>query len=1337
MTEPDAKPRRRRFWRYLLLALALGLAGFGGFAWYASTDSFQAMVRERLVRELETVTGGRVELGAFHAVPFHFLVGVSNLTIHGKEAADQLPLVHIDRLEAKIKVLSVLGFEFGFDWIKLDQPVIHLIAYPDGQTNQPEPRTRASSSTNPVQKLFSLSIGRIDVNDGALYVNDRKIPLDFSANDVGARMSYSHLPRRYRGELHVGKAETTYADFRPVAWVLDTQFDLEEKRLQIHDMKVTSGASNLEASGKLEDFADPKFSGNYKTNLNLAEVAAIVHRPELRRGTLEAEGSGSWSKTDFSSDGNLAIKELEIHTPRFPVRSSAASAHYTINPKQLTLSELRIRALGGEVSGAAEATNWQTPAGKFGRGSEPQKVAINLRFKSLQLDELASMLATAARPLDQLRLAGDLNGSLQSHWVGDPGNAETEVSAEVAAPAHFLSQKLPLSVKANVLYRAGPDELEVRKLDAATAATELHAQGVLSTHSAMRFSFRTTDLSEWQAELPGLGYTEQLPVVFQGQASFEGNATGRLSAIQFNGKLDSQNFDMVMPATAQAPQKRIRWDTLESNFQLAPSGVAFHHGTLRRGDTTVAFDATASLHDRQFTRSSAFTARVAVDDANIVSLQHLAGYDYPISGRASFVIEASGTQDAPRGDGHLTVRDATAYGESVPHFESHVEIAGRKITVQDVKMIYDKAPITGSGSCDLTSKEFQFSVKSGDFDLKQFSKLQTPRLTVEGTLNFVASGQGTFDAPSFDGTAYFHDLTLDQEHMGDFALNATTDGSDMHLVGRSSFKDSSLGIDGDVVLRGDYPSDIKLNFTQLDVDSVLRSYLHGKLTGHSSTTGELHMTGPLRKPRQLQVVGDLASFSAEVEHIRVRNSQPISFGVANEVLTIQQLHLTGQDTDLSVTGTVELSGDNLVNLHAKGEANLALMETFDPNFTNSGTVTMDVDVQGLINRPAIQGKVVISNGAVAYNGLSMGLSDVNGSLTFTQDRLQVDTLTAQVGGGTINVGGYVNTYGSQFTYELTLHGKDVRIRPMQGVSSVANLDLRFAGRASSATLSGEAVITRFAIAPGFDISTYSGLTQTALSPTSPLLNQIHLDVHIVTLPELQFQTNSARLSGEADLRVRGTAAKPVVLGRADIVDGQVEFNGAKFRIERGEVTFTNPVTTTPVLDLQASTRVRYYDITININGGFDKLNLNYHSEPPLASADIISLLALGQTREEAAQLQSSGQQSVASMASSAALADALNSALSNRSRSLFGISHIRIDPQGLNTTTSPTTTAPAVTVEQQVKDNLTLTYTTDVSQTSQQIIQAEYQISKTFSILALRDYNGVVSFELQVRQRKK
>ena len=246
-----------------------------------------------------------------------------------------------------------------------------------------------------------------------------------------------------------------------------------------------------------------------------------------------------------------------------------------------------------------------------------------------------------------------------------------------------------------------------------------------------------------------------------------------------------------------------------------------------------------------------------------------------------------------------------------------------------------------------------------------------------------------------------------------------------------------------------------------------------------------------------------------------------------------------------------------------------------------------------------------------------------------------------------------------------------------------------------------------------------------------------MDVHIVTTPELQMQTAVIRLSGDADLHLRGTAAKPVLLGRSDITEGEVYFNGTKYRLERGDITFANPVTTTPVLDLQASTPVRDYDITVHLNGSIDKLNLTYHSDPPLPVADIISLLALGQTQQQSAQLQQSGQSPFAQQASSAILAEALNSALSNRSRSLFGISHIRVDPQGLNTETSPTTSSPAVTIEQQVKDNLTLTYTTNVSQTSQQIIQGEYNVTRNLSILGLRDYNGVISFEVRIRQRKK
>jgi hypothetical protein len=42
-----------------------------------------------------------------------------------------------------------------------------------------------------------------------------------------------------------------------------------------------------------------------------------------------------------------------------------------------------------------------------------------------------------------------------------------------------------------------------------------------------------------------------------------------------------------------------------------------------------------------------------------------------------------------------------------------------------------------------------------------------------------------------------------------------------------------------------------------------------------------------------------------------------------------------------------------------------------------------------------------------------------------------------------------------------------------------------------------------------------------------------------------------------------------------------------------------------------------------------------------------------------------------------------------------------------------------------------------VSVASQQIIQVEYNITRNVSIVALRDQNGVVSFDVKIRQRKR
>jgi translocation and assembly module TamB len=206
----------------------------------------------------------------------------------------------------------------------------------------------------------------------------------------------------------------------------------------------------------------------------------------------------------------------------------------------------------------------------------------------------------------------------------------------------------------------------------------------------------------------------------------------------------------------------------------------------------------------------------------------------------------------------------------------------------------------------------------------------------------------------------------------------------------------------------------------------------------------------------------------------------------------------------------------------------------------------------------------------------------------------------------------------------------------------------------------------------------------------------------------------------------------------NLLEGTIFFNATKYRIERGDVTFTNPVLIEPTLDVELSTRVRDYDITLGFHGPITRLTPSYRSDPPLSSSDIISLLALGRTGQESVNPAMIGtaqyQPAVSESASTALIGQALHATVSSRVQRLFGVSRLKIDP---NVGSAINSGLARVTVEQQVSNNLTLTYISNLNQSAQQIIQFEYNVDKNVSIVGMRDQNGVVSFDVLLRKRHK
>src|SRR4029077_2781585 len=326
--------RRRILWKVFLLFCLFSLIGFAALAWYATTDSFQRLIRRRVIASIEKITGGRAELGEFHTIPFRLRVDARNLTIHGREASDQIPFFRVDRVQAELKIISLLSTTIGLHSLVLEHPVTHVIVYPNGATNIPAPPVSSSPGQGPVEQLISFSVSRIEVQRGEVLWEDKKMPFDFDARDVALLLNYSLLRRQYEVHLLAGSVATRFKQYPSFSWRGDTSLVLARGRADISNLTMTSGKSEIHFAGKLQDFHNPQLNGDYHGLADLGELASLAGQAQIRKGTVPFEGRASWNLRDFSTQGTVQAKDIDWSNDKLVMRNGRVAAGFSVVPNR-------------------------------------------------------------------------------------------------------------------------------------------------------------------------------------------------------------------------------------------------------------------------------------------------------------------------------------------------------------------------------------------------------------------------------------------------------------------------------------------------------------------------------------------------------------------------------------------------------------------------------------------------------------------------------------------------------------------------------------------------------------------------------------------------------------------------------------------------------------------------------------------------------------------------------------------------------------------------------------------------------------------------------------------
>jgi translocation and assembly module TamB len=457
---------------------------------------------------------------------------------------------------------------------------------------------------------------------------------------------------------------------------------------------------------------------------------------------------------------------------------------------------------------------------------------------------------------------------------------------------------------------------------------------------------------------------------------------------------------------------------------------------------------------------------------------------------------------------------------------------------------------------------------------------------------------------------------------------------------------------------------------------------------------------------------------------------PIRADYANGVLSLQPGEIKGTGTDIRYQGRLPVQSNAESTLNVQGQIDLAIAQLFDPTLTSGGKVILDINAAGHRAQPNVQGEIRIENASFATPDAPLGLSNGNGVLTLTRDRIDITQFTGKVGGGTVTASGGV-AYRPNLNFAIGLKGNDLRLLYPSSVRTDLGMSLAMTGNMDAALLQGQVNINQIYFTPDFDLASlmneFGGVATPP--PTPGFAEKLKLNIAVRSTSELNAVSPTVSIQGSANLRVIGTAQEPVIVGRANLNGGDVIFMGNRYIVNGGTIAFVNSVETRPIVNLQASTTIQQYNISMRFRGPVDRLQTHYTSDPALPPADIIHLLAFGNTEEaaNAAPSQSTTQ------SAEALVAGQVSSQVTSRLQKALGVSQISLDPQ-LGATTGNQQQGARLTVRQRVSGKLYVTFSTDVTTTQFSAIQLQYQLNRKWSLSGVRDQNG--GFGLDGRYHK-
>jgi outer membrane protein assembly factor BamA/autotransporter translocation and assembly factor TamB len=1262
---------------FLLLVILIG----GGW-WYLGSSNFADYVRKKIEANLEfhlerDVTIERIE---FHRNRPQSII-IRNLRIANDKRGTSRDFALVREVKLTGGVQSFWGRNLSIERVDVQGAQLFYEIFADGTHNFPKWKTGPKRSF----QIVHVDIGKLYIKDSAFTFFDQKHDIAAVAQNLESTVSVTEAEGLYEGLVKSSLLRVRIQDYNQFDLTMNGGFRYTPGKLALRSIALRGQGIEAFLSGMVDPLTEAAYDFKLQARVALPRVKEIFKVEQVLDGAFALDSRLRGKAGEFALTGGWSAPRIEADA--YELTNARGSLNVTGN--NLMLDVERANYGGGTIGAHYVLANYAEPY-PMRVDLRYDRISIEQLFSDWTVENTGLRAAATGRLTyqwnkdDILGGSGEGTAALSKNAVAF---SRAKYPIAVSGSTDYALDKgtvtfrrMELDTDSSHVSMTGSLRIEDLNTDLRMAIrssdfAELDRIGYNFAHSADKKDYTLLGLGgagtingtvSGPLEKPMVvanitGTQVQYSNVRLGDAAIDLRYDGNRSVLTFDravfndagGRLALEGtigfpengdvrFDIAVEANAYPAQRAI--DAVGLDLQIG-EGLAtgrmlvagtpdngratFVNTVIRRADATLALNGTVNWMPGE--GNVAFDLDIAATNFPVADIAKFLDFaNVPVTGDLTGTLKIAGRKESLEGSGSVTVRNGAIQGEPIDLVSADLVFTQGRMRATNVLVRAAAGEIRGEAEVDLANERFSYTIASAALDLSKFKLLEGLRDMLGGTITLSSTGAGTFTQPEL-----VLEATLSGGTLAGLQLPAGSAPPSLYiairngrLIVRGAIADI-VTIEGEGAVGENLAVDGNVRVTVSDIArAVALSPMTASLPAAGNFVIDMRLGGRLNPIEALIVEATAPVFNLTFAEQQFTTPEPLRIALRNGRIEFDSFALRAADSTFAVTGFAEISGAKRIDVDVRGRVEAALLQLFVTDLRAEGHSEVAISIGGTMSDPRIIGSAELVDAEIKFAGFPQLIDDINGTLRFRGDRIEIESIRATVGGGQVVLGGSITTEGlAPKSVRITIQGTEVALRAYEGLTLEGNFTLLLTGGLDRAMLQGDIDVTRALYFRDFDfqqtlLDILLARSRVTTVSTATWQDRVGLNIHLNANDTLAVRNNIAEVTGSARLDVTGTVANPVILGEVTLDEGgEIRIQNVDYRVARGTIAFQNPFRIDPYLDITfegtvsgfgaSETEGGPYEVTVNLTGTLDRLTPTITSDPPASDITLFSILGFG------------------------------------------------------------------------------------------------------------------------------